>query len=99
MVLEVGARPSGQASLATLTSRWMSALFASVEAGLPVSATSGMARRLSNGSSSVIDITLDVMCPKTHFQQVHIIRISQQDMGKLVCRQRHIRIAAGALSQ
>ena len=50
VVLEVGARCSGQASVGTLTSRCTSASRASVDRGRPVIATSGLPWRLSTGS-------------------------------------------------
>ena len=52
VVLEVGARPSGQASAGTLTSRCTSASRASVDCGRPVIAISVLPWRLSTGSSS-----------------------------------------------
>ena len=52
VVLAVGAKFSGQASAATPTSRWTEAAVASAEAGLPVSATTGMPRRRNVGTSA-----------------------------------------------
>ena len=59
MVLAVGVRLCGQASCGTNTFMCTSAARASVESGLPVSASSGTARRLtcgSNVSTSVRDV-------------------------------------------
>ena len=52
VVLAVGARLSGQASSATLMSRCATAALASVDAGLPVMASSGTPRRDTCGNNA-----------------------------------------------
>ena len=49
VVLEVGARPSGQASTSTPVCRWASEAWARVDNGAPVMLTSGTPRRFSRG--------------------------------------------------
>ena len=56
VVLEVGARLSGQASFSTEMSRWMSASCPSGDAALPVIAISGTSRRRMIGTISRISL-------------------------------------------
>ena len=57
VVLEVGARSRGQASVSTPVSRCTSDDLASTESGLPVMLTSRVPMRLSSGSRVTISAT------------------------------------------
>lgn len=58
VVEEVGARFSGQASMATLASILTAAALASTDSGLPVMLIKVMPRRLINGSSVTISLVV-----------------------------------------